>query len=214
VVFVIRLLLVDDHALFREGMRALLKTETDMEVAATASDGREALRAAEETSADVAVLDVGLPGSNGIALLRDLTRVAPKTRSLMLSMHTAHEFVRQAFGAGACGYALKDQPPEQVAEAIRSVAHGGRYLAPRLPRTLLEPPSAGAAEGPLATLSAREREIFDLAVRGFTNVSIGATLCISVKTVETHRAHINRKLGVHSASELIRFAARHGLVCE
>jgi two-component system, NarL family, response regulator NreC len=208
----VRLLVVDDHRLFREGLKALLETAPDLEVAAEAGDAREAVGLAEKVLPDLIVLDVGLPGSNGVSAIPDLRRAAPRARILVLTMHTTHEYIRLALGAGAVGYAVKDQTAPEIVGAIRAVARGERYLAPQLPQSLLQQRTGPITGGPLHSLSPREREIFDLAVRGFSNQGIAGQLCISVKTVETHRAHINKKLGVHSAAELIRFAARHGLV--
>jgi two-component system, NarL family, nitrate/nitrite response regulator NarL len=210
----VRLLVVDDHRLFREGLRALLETAPDLEIAAEAGDSRDAVHMAAAIQPDLIVLDVGLPGSNGVAAIPDLRRVAPRARILVLTMHTTHEYVRLAFAAGAIGYAVKDQTALEIVEAMRAVARGEKYLAPQLPQSLLQQRTGSISGGPLHALSPREREIFDLAVRGFSNQGIAGQLCISVKTVETHRAHINKKLGVHSAAELIRFAARHGLVSQ
>ena len=208
----IRTVIIDDHEILRDGIRALLDGRGDVEIVGEAGDARNGIRVVAETQADVVLLDVGLPVSNGIAVAPEILKAAPHTRILILTMHAIHEYVLQAFAAGAHGYALKDQPADEVLEAIRTVAGGDSYLAPSLPRALLETRRGSAPTGALEALSPREREIFDLAVRGFSNQGIATNLCISVKTVETHRAHINRKLGVHSATELIRYAARHGLV--
>jgi two-component system response regulator NreC len=208
----IRILVVDDHPLFRDGLRALLDTQEGINVAGVAEDGRSACAAARTVQPDVIILDVGLPGASGITALEELKAAAPKAKVLMLTMHSAHEFVLQAFAAGASGYALKDQPPLEIVEAIRAVTAGGRYLAPRLPRALLDVRSGPLRGSVLDSLSPREREIFDLVARGFSSQGIASQLFISVKTVETHRAHINRKLGFHSTVDLIRFAARHSLI--
>ena len=208
----VRLLVVDDHALFREGLRALLQSAPDLEIVGEAGEARQAVTMAGRILPDLITLDVGLPGSNGLAIIPDLRRVTPRSRILLLTMHTTHEYVRLALAAGAHGYAVKDQTAPEIVAALRTVAGGERYLAPQLPQGLLMERSSQITGGPLHALSPREREIFDLAVRGFSNQGIAGELFISVKTVETHRAHINKKLGVHSAAELIRFAARHGLV--
>ncbi len=208
----IRTVVVDDHEILRDGLRALLNGHGDVDIVGEAADARQAVKVVTEAQPDVVLLDVGLPVSNGISVAPEIMRAAPNTHILVLTMHAIHEYVLQAFAAGVHGYALKDQPADEVLEAIRTIAGGGRYLAPSLPRALLDVRRGGAPTGALEGLSPREREIFDLAVRGFSNQGIADNLTISVKTVETHRAHINRKLGVHSAAELIRFAARHGLV--
>jgi two-component system response regulator NreC len=209
------LVLVDDHELFRQGLRAALDATADFVVVAEASDARSALEAARTSQPDIAVLDVSLPGAGGIALARDLRRSEPNCKILMLTMHVSEPFVLEALDAGALGYAIKDQRTSEIMEAIRTVARGELYLAPRIPRSVLERHQKGnyrPEAGPLSELSVREREVFDLVVRGFTNESAATELGISVKTVETHRARINRKLSVHSTGELVRFAALHGLI--
>lgn len=206
----LRLALIDDHQLFREGLRALLSTVSDFEVVGEASDAREAYKLVEDLQPDVAILDVTLPGTSGIAVTRELKRRAPDARVLILSMHTNDDYVLQALGAGAAGYALKDQASDSIFEAIRTIGRGLPYLSPRFPRSLLERATQGG--GPLAVLSDREREIFDLVVRGFSTQAIAVELCIAKKTVETHRGKINKKLGAHSTADLLRLAARYGLL--
>jgi DNA-binding NarL/FixJ family response regulator len=208
----VRLLIIDDHALFRAGMRALLELDGHLEVVADEGDARSGCAAALTHQPDVITLDVRLPGTNGIAAIDDIRRAAPDARILMLSMHSAPEFVLQAFANGAHGYAAKDQAASEVVDAIKTVAAGQRYLAPRLPRSLLEMRAGPLRGSVLDVLSRREREIFDLVARGFSSQGIATQLFISVKTVETHRAHINRKLGFHSTVDLVRFAARHELL--
>jgi DNA-binding NarL/FixJ family response regulator len=213
----LRIALVDDHVLFRDGLRTLVSAEDDLLVVAEASDARSAFPLLEETTPDVLVVDVTLSGSSGIALTREVLRCLPTCKVLVLTMHASEEYVIQAFAAGATGYALKSQPAAEVLEAIRAVGRGESYLAPTLPRP--GPDDAGGKPRDdggtrLDELSPREREIFDLLVRSHSNREIAKHLYISVKTVETHRASINRKLGVHSTAELIRFAALRGLVHE
>ncbi|HEX6836219.1 MAG TPA: response regulator transcription factor, partial [Polyangia bacterium] len=173
-----------------------------------------ALELAEHTAFDEIVLDITLPGSNGLALLRELKRLRIRQPALILTMHQHADMVTDAFAAGAVGYALKHQSELEIVEAIRSVARRETYLAPSLPPELL-PDGDGAPPHPvgvLSVLSSREREIFDLIVRGHSNADIAARLFISVKTVETHRTRIMRKLDVHNVGELIRLAARHGFL--
>jgi DNA-binding NarL/FixJ family response regulator len=215
----LKVALVDDHQLFREGLRAVLANQPDLTVVGEASDAREAYTVVDTTQPDVVVLDVALPGVNGIAAARELTRREPRRKILVLSMHVGEDYVARALSAGATGYALKEQSAGELVEAIRAVARGQAYLSPRISRFVVEDylrlrRGEGGTAGPLGALSAREKEVFDLLVRGFSNDGIAGQLCISVKTVETHRAHILRKLRVHSIAELIRFAARHGLVCD
>jgi two-component system response regulator NreC len=213
----LRIALVDDHVLFRDGLRALVSAEGDLLVVAEASDARTAFPLLEETTPDVLVVDVTLPGSSGIVLTREVLRRLPTCRVLVLTMHASEEYVIEAFAAGATGYALKSQPAAEVLEAIRTVGSGRSYLAPTLPRPGLDDAGGKRRDDGgtrLDELSPREREIFDLLVRSHSNREIAKHLYISVKTVETHRASINRKLGVHSTAELIRFAALRGLVHE
>lgn len=213
----ITVLLVDDHHLFREGLRAVLADAEDITVCGEASTGREAFEMVDQLKPNVVTVDVTLPDGDGILATREILRRQPQTRVLMLTMHGNHYYVSQALSAGAKGYALKEQRPTEILEALRVVARGETYVAPQLPQELAIPAPAGSRKGngatnPLDTLSPRERDIFDLIVRGYTNTAMAETLQLSVKTIETHRAHINKKLRVHSTGELIRLAALHGLV--
>jgi two-component system response regulator NreC len=164
---------------------------------------------AESKQPDVVTVDVSLPGVDGIAATRELCRRRPESRVLVLSMHVEPYMVTRAIGAGALGYAFKTDPADEVLAAVRSVARGQRFLSKSIEGSV---DGAGTEEGPIAQLSQREREVFQLLVRGFSNQRAAKELCISIKTVETHRSHIHHKLGVHSVAELIRFAARHGLL--
>lgn len=204
-------LIVDDHHLFREGLVALLSNIPELSVVGQATEAREATRLAMNLHPQMVIVDISLPGSNGLTLIRDLVRLNRKCRILVLTMHVSEPFVAQAFANGALGYALKDQPAAEIVDAVRTVAASNRYLAPRFSRELFERRPADASD-PLASLSRREREVFDLAARGFSNEAMAKEMVISVKTVETHRARINRKLNVHSTGELVRFAAQHGLL--
>ena len=208
----IGVLVVDDHPVVLTGLAALISSDPGLSVVGTARSCAAARELAHDVVPDVAVLDLQLPDGDGIALGAELKQRWPGLRVLILTMHASQEYVLQAFATGVHGYALKGQPAEEVLQAIHMIADGDRYLAPEMPRGLLEPRRGAGPPSLLQGLSPREREIFDLAVQGFTNEAIGVKLGISVKTVETHRAHVNRKLGVHSAAELIRFAARRGLV--
>ena len=210
----IRVVLVDDHQLFRDGIRALLSNQPDLEVVADADNAERAIAVIDATKPDVIVLDLAMPGVPGFTVLREVKRRALQGRILVLTMHAGEAHVADAFAVGAAGYALKQQPADEVIDAIRAVHEGRLYLAPTIPRAALEGARGGAAGGPgkLAELSAREREVFDLLVRNQSNKEVAETLGISVKTVETHRMSINRKLDVHSTAELIRFAAIGGLL--
>jgi two-component system, NarL family, response regulator NreC len=212
----ITVVLVDDHHLFREGLRAVLADAEDIVVSGEASTGREAFEMVDRLKPDIVTVDVTLPDGDGILATREILRRQPNTRVLMLTMHGNHYYVSQALSAGAKGYALKEQRPSEIIEALRTVARGETYVAPQLPQELAVPPTGSrkgnGATNPMDTLSPRERDIFDLIVRGYTNTAMAETLQLSVKTIETHRAHINKKLRVHSTGELIRLAALHGLV--
>jgi len=211
----LRLMLVDDHNLFRDGLRMVLGRYDDLEVVAEAADARQALAAADASRPDVVVLDVSLPGMDGVQAARELQRRQPAARLLVVSMHEREEDVARALAAGVRGYAFKSQRSDEVVEAIRAVGRGEQYVPPTVSRFVLdELLRAGAVGGPLAALSQREREVCHLLVRGLGNDAIAQQLCISVKTVETHRARILKKLRVHSIADLIRLAARHGLALD
>lgn len=211
--------LVDEQLFFREGFKALAATDPELQVVGEAGDAREAYSLVDTTRPDVVVIDVQLPGASGITAARELLRRHMTVRILMFSAHSSEYFVVQSLQAGALGYALKEQAPAEVFDAIRAVAQGRTYLSPKISRFVVEDclrlrRGDSPQRGPLDILSAREREVFDLLLRAFTNEQIAAQLCISVKTVETHRAHILKKLRCHSVVELMRFGMRHGLVAD
>jgi DNA-binding NarL/FixJ family response regulator len=206
----VRIAVLDEELLFVEGLRSLLASEPEIEVARVSSGS--ALSDAvgpgpEDAQVDVVVVDPRSGG--GGSFLAELKERFGGANILVLSMVTSPDRVHAALHGGADGYALKDQPLDEVLDAIRRVAAGERYLAPKLPRELLEPGGAGTA---LERLSPREKEIFELVVQGHSTQKISEELSISVKTVETHRAHINRKIGAHSAADLIRYAVQHELI--
>jgi DNA-binding NarL/FixJ family response regulator len=205
-----RVALLDDHPLFRQGLRALIDGEDDLSVVGEAEDARHAYEMAEASHPEVMIIDVSLPGVDGIAAAREICRRLPQTRVLMLSMYDEPYLVSRALAAGAMGYAVKTEPAINVLAAVRAVARNQRYLPPSLSASAFD--GSTEKDGPIDQLSQREREVFHLLVRGFSNQRVAKELCISVKTVETHRTHIHHKLGVHSVAELIRFAARHSLL--
>jgi DNA-binding NarL/FixJ family response regulator len=209
--------LVDDHKLFREGLRALLEDVKEIQVVAEAGNAHEAYEAVRGNSPDVVVLDVLLPGVNGILVARELLRQDPKRRMMALSMLRDEQHVAQALDAGMLGYASKEQSVDEVVEAIHAVAQRQPYLAPSISRFVLEDyrrlrRGESQPGTPLAALTHREREIFDLTVSGMATAEIARQLYISKRTVETHRARILRKLGAHSATDLVRLAAKLGLL--
>jgi DNA-binding NarL/FixJ family response regulator len=213
-----RILLVDDHELFREAMAALFAKQADIELVAEARGADDAYSLIGAAQFDMILIDLALPGVDGVAAIRELRRRGARQPILVLTMHTEIDFVVEALAAGASGFALKRQPSGEILEAVRRVAAGTRYLAPQI-----NPDSVQAAladrvgrkgDGPLAVLSPREREVFGLLVAGRANQAIADELSITVKTVETHRTRVLRKLRVHSIVELVRLAARHHLVPE
>lgn len=207
-----RIMLVEDHAVVRTALRELFTTrEPSFEVVGEASTAQEAWRLAESQRPDITIMDLFLRGESGVSATRELCRRQRGARVLILTAVDNPAFVREAFAAGARGYALKEESAEEIIAAVRTVASGARYLPSRFdPELLGDGKMTPQPDGLFGQLSAREREIFDLVVAGHGNQKIAAELFISVKTVETHRARINRKLGVHSGVELVRFAALHG----
>jgi two-component system response regulator NreC len=204
----LRVFLVDDHAIVREALRLLLPTkDPSLEVVGEASDGREALAAIPVLQPDLVVVDILLRGMSGIAAIRELRRLRYHGKIVVLSAVKVPTFVAEAFKSGAEGFAFKADGVEELLVAIRRVMNGRRYLSPSL-----DDPEAAEGRGTFEELSLREREIFNLVVSGYSNQRMADELFISVKTVETHRSRINRKLHVHSTAQLIRLAALNGLV--
>jgi DNA-binding NarL/FixJ family response regulator len=205
-----RVLLADDHAVVRFGLRALLEL-SGMQVIGEASDGREALRLAEEHQPDVAILDVAMPGLNGIDAAAALRERCPGTRIVILSMHSDSEHVHRAFAAGASGYLLKGSASEEIVTAARAVLSGGRYLSDELSH-LDRGAGAGAdTPSPLDSLSAREREVLQLVVEGHSSARIATIVHLSPKSVDTYRSRLMKKLGVSDIPALVKFAIQHGL---
>jgi two-component system response regulator NreC len=207
-----RVILVDDHALFREGLRLVLRSVPQTEVVGEAASSRAAIELASQIEFDLAVVDVALPDGTGDSLTRELRRRAPSCKVLALSMVEDPFRVADVLRAGAAGYAMKSQPTEEILEAIQIVLRGERYLARPLAGHDLDAMASGGASGPLGQLSPREREVFHLLIRGWGNERIASALFIAARTVETHRQRIMTKLGVHSIVELLRLAVAHGLL--
>lgn len=211
-----KLVLVDDHQAFRESFRIALWHEASISVVGEASAARQVYPIVEAEKPDLVVADLMLKDTDGVSVIRELARREVPARTMILTMHANALFVRDAFEAGALGYALKEQPLAEIIAAIRLAAAGERYLSPLLgsiplPRMRSSPGERASSAG-LDQLSRREREIFGRIIQGLSSREIAQSLCISLKTVETHRSHINRKLGVHSPAELIRLAALKGLL--
>jgi len=208
-----KVMLAEDHQVVREGLRALLAGQADLEVIAEASDGLEAVRLAEELAPDVVVMDIGLPGQNGIEATRRLKKSRPETAVIVLSMHDDGPTVDQALRAGARGYVLKGRGVNALCDAIRTARRGEVYLSPEISTQLLEGYLRGgkAGDDDKEPLSPREREILQLVAEGHTGRVIAEKLGLKPKTVENHRANIMDKLGIHTTAGLVRYALRTGL---
>jgi DNA-binding NarL/FixJ family response regulator len=208
----LRIVLVDDHVVFREGLAALLSAIPDMEVVGQATDGPGALEAVERAGPDVIILDVSLERTSGFDVARELAARWRSRRILVLTMYGADDYAEQALAAGATGFATKSQRPEEIVEAIRRVSRGEPYIARGAAQPLPVPSTDIVLRDRYQTLTNREREVFELVIHGLSNERVALRMCISRKTVETHRARINRKLGLHSTAALVRFAARNGML--
>jgi DNA-binding NarL/FixJ family response regulator len=212
-----KILLADDHQIVREGLKSLLQQHDDMEVVAEASDGRSAVQLAQELRPDVVVMDVGMPGLNGIEATRQITNREPDARVVALSMHSDRRFMGEMLKAGAKGYLLKDGAFEELATAIRSVIANKVYLSPRIADVVVDdyvrrtPGQAAGDTSAFAKLTPREREVLQLMAEGRATKEIAMDLKVSIKTVETHRRQIMEKLQIHSVAELTKYAIREGL---
>ncbi len=208
----IRTLIVDDHAIVRTGLRRVLEAEEDIEVAAEASDARAAVFEARAVHPDVVLMDVVMPGASGIEAIPDVLKDAPGAKVLVLSMQDDPRYVREAFEAGASGYVLKEAADTDVVAAVREVADGRRYVHPTLGARLVAAEAEERKRAEQDPLSEREREVLRLLALGHTNQEIAKRLYISVRTAETHRAHIMRKLRLSTRAELVRYALAEGLL--
>jgi len=211
---VIRAVVVDDHAVVRSGIRLLLEREDDLEVVGEAGNGKDAIFAVRALKPDVILLDVVMPRESGIDVLPSLLRESPQTKVLVLSMQDDPSYVREAFAAGASGYVLKEAADEEVVAAVREIANGGRYVHPALGARMVTAEAEARAAAEADPLSEREREVLRLLALGHTNQEIAKMLYISVRTAETHRAHIMQKLRLSTRAELVRHALAQGLLEE
>ena len=202
----IRVLIVDDHAVVRSGLRLLLEREDGIHAVDEASNAEEALFRTIEHKPEVVLIDVTMPGASGIEAIPKLLEASPDSKVLVLSMHDDPGYVRDAFAAGASGYVLKEAADTEVVAAIRQVAAGGSYVNPALGARMVAAAAKDTAEAQADPLSEREHEVLRLLALGHTNQEIAKTLFISVRTAETHRAHIMQKLGLASRAELVRYA--------
>jgi two-component system, NarL family, response regulator NreC len=210
----IRVLIVDDHAVVRSGLRLLLAQESDIEPVGEAGTGREAVFQARDLKPDVILLDVVMPDQTGLDVLPTLAREHPEAKVLLLSMLDDPRYVREAFAAGASGYVLKEAVDAEVVAAVREVARGGRYVNPELGARLMAAEADAERRADEDPLSDREREVLRLLALGHTNQEIAKQLYISVRTAETHRAHIMQKLRLQSRAELVHYALAQGLLDE
>jgi DNA-binding NarL/FixJ family response regulator len=211
---VIRVLLADDHTLVRAGIRGLLLGLADVEVVAEAGDGQEALRLAQTLRPDIVLLDVAMPGLNGLEVAARIGHDHPTTRVIIVSMHGDDETVRRALVAGAAGYMLKNSDRSELELALRTVARGDTWLSPSLTKRVVQALTQGGqpAAGPLQVLTPRQREVLQLVAEGHSNKEIASRLNVALKTVETHRTELMERLGIHGVAGLVRYAIQVGLV--
>lgn len=210
----IRVLMAEDHALVRAGLYALLKGVAGIEIIAETGDGQEALRLILDHRPDVALLDISMPGLNGLEVLARAREECPDVRVIILSMHANEEYMRQALRTGAAGYVLKDASAADLEQAIKAVARGEPYLSPTISKRVIDEYSRSRAgePSPLELLTSRQREILQLIAEGHATKDIAHILNLSAKTVETHRAQLMERLDIHDVPGLVRYAIRIGLV--
>jgi DNA-binding NarL/FixJ family response regulator len=211
-----RIVIAEDHTILREGLRALLSSSPDFDIVGEAEDGREAVRCVEKFKPNLILTDLSMPRMNGMDAIREIRRRAPETKILVLTVHKTEEYILATLKAGADGYLLKDSTHDELLAAVRYVLSGKHYISPGISDKVLE----GYLEGRKTlkthtsweTLTAREREILKLIAEGYRNKEIAKDLCISVKTVEKHRANLMEKLNLHNVQALTTFAIEKGLV--
>jgi len=210
-----KIFLADDHHVVRQGLRALLEAEPGLSIIGEAADGLEAASQVERLKPDVLIVDLMMPGLNGLEVTRQVGKRAPQTRVILLSMHANEGYVLEALRHGATAYVLKDCTAEELVRAVHEVAAGRRYLSPPLSERAIESylqKSEPAALDVYNTLTSREREVLQLSAEGLTGAEISGRLFISPRTVEIHRANLMRKLGLRNQTDLVRFALRRGIV--
>lgn len=212
----IRILLADDHGIVRKGLRYLLEEESGVEVVGEAANGIEAEKLAEELRPDVIVMDIAMPLLNGIDAASRITKRAPDTRVIFLSMYSDETYLKRALSAGARGYLLKDAAEEDLPRAVRSVMAGHTFFSPQVSRALADQYLQGLARAgatdPLDQLTDRERQVLQLLAEGRSNKEVASLLDLSVYTVDTHRGNLMQKLGLHNTAEVVLFAVRNKLI--
>lgn len=209
-----KILLVDDHKIIRDGLRAILEKRSSMTIVGEASDGHEAVVLARKLKPHVVVMDIAMPGLNGVDATRRIVTEMPRTKVVGLSMNSDRRYVLAMLAAGASGYLLKNAASEELTRAIEAVVAGGKYLSPLVADTVIDSAvrdQAPASGEDFKTLSVREREVLQLLAEGRTSKQIAAKLGVAVSTIETHRRQIMDKLGLHSVAELTKYAIREGL---
>jgi len=210
----IKLLLVDDHAILRQGLRRILEAEPDMVVVGEAATGTDAVKRAKQLKPDVVIMDISMPDQDGIESMRQIVKVV-SSRVLILTVHLEHQVISEAVSSGAAGYLAKDSLDQELISAVRTIVHGGTVLSSNVSKRLAESSqtgSGGSAPRSLEALTSREREVFLLLAEGKSPSEVATSLFVSPKTVHTHRQHIMEKLGLRTTTELIRFALRQGLI--
>ena len=212
----IRVLLADDHTVVREGLRALIQVEEDMEVVGEAENGRQAVALVRQATPDIVLMDVAMPLLNGLEATRQILKVAPSTRVLVLSSYGDDHCVEQMVQAGVAGYLIKHTAANDLLKAIREVHHGNSYFSPEIAKRLLDPArglfGGGSTPRKGVSLTSRESEVLQLIAEGFSNKQIAGELGISIKTVEKHRQQVMNKLNIHDVAGLTRYAISRGMV--
>jgi DNA-binding NarL/FixJ family response regulator len=210
----IKVLIADDHRLFRDGLRTLLEKQKNINIVGETKDGPETVTAANKLHPDIILMDISMPGLNGIETARKISAQSDSTKILMLSMHSDRRYVTESLKAGAVGYLLKDSAFEELITAIHAVSENGIYLSPKINDSVIKEYIAvakGSPKSSFSILSAREREVLQILAEGRTTKEIAISLNVSVKTIETHRKQIMDKLDIHSIAELTKYAIREGL---